>query len=269
MRNSSRPTRARDRRANRFETSLAPESKWHRHAAGQFILVESGISHLRTELGSWIIPTRRVGWVPPRLRHASRSSGRGRGWALRAPTTLSTKLPAHVCVLRASALLVATLERIARGATSVSSAMRRLLWRVVAMEMREAVPETLLVPMPSESRLRATAEALLANPSIGADVERAAARAGMSRRTFTRHFRQETGLSFAQWRRAAVTYHALERIAGGEKVSAVAFDVGYSNVSAFVAMMHRQLGAAPVRFLNEHPHEYLSPPPASSTDSLS
>jgi AraC-like DNA-binding protein len=261
MRNPPQSNQARDRRANRFETSLAQEAKWHSHAAGQFILVESGISHLRTELGSWIIPTRRVGWVPPRLRHASRSSGRGRGWALRAPTTLSRKLPGHVCVLRASALLIAALERIARGTTSTPSAMRRLLWRVVALEMREATPERLLVPMPSESRLRATAEALLANPSIGADVERAAARSGMSKRTFTRHFRQETGLSFAQWRRAAITYHALERIAAGEKASSVAFEVGYANVSAFVAMMHRQLGAAPVRFLSEHPHEYLSLPP--------
>jgi len=62
----------RARSTNRFEAEGAAEAKWHVHASGQFILVESGISHLRTELGSWIIPTRRVGWVPPRLLHAAR-----------------------------------------------------------------------------------------------------------------------------------------------------------------------------------------------------
>jgi AraC-like DNA-binding protein len=260
MRSQPLSSRARYRHANRFETTSALEAKWHEHAAGQFILVEAGISNLRTELGSWIIPTRRVGWVPPRLRHASRSSGRGRGWVLRAPVTLSRKLPGHVCVLRASALLVAALERIARGQPSAQSALRRLLWRIVELELREATPEALLVPMPSDSRLRATAEVLLAHPNIGADVGRAAARSGMSTRSFTRRFREETGLSFASWRRAAIAHHALERIAAGEKVSSVAFEVGYSNVSAFVAMIHRQMGAAPARFLSEHPHEYLSLP---------
>jgi AraC-like DNA-binding protein len=248
----------RGRSTNRFAAEGAAEAKWHTHAGGQFILVESGISHLRTEIGSWIIPTRRVGWVPPRLLHASRSSGRGTGWAIHVPAALSKKLPAQVCVLRASALMIAALERIARATASRHASIRRLLWRVVAAEMREAQAEALLVPMPSDPRMRATAEKLLSSPDIGADVARAAARSGMSRRSFTRHFRQETGMSFASWQRAAIAHHALERIAAGQKVSAVAFDVGYSSVSAFVAMMHRQLGAAPREFLNEHSEEYLS-----------
>jgi AraC-like DNA-binding protein len=253
---SIHPQRARS--TNRFEAEGAAEAKWHVHAGGQFILVESGISHLRTERGSWIIPTRRVGWVPPRLLHASRSSGRGKGWAIRAPVALSQKLPGQVSVLRASALMIAALERIAHATASRHSSMRRLLWRVVAAEMCNAEAEALLVPMPSDPRMRATAEKVLSNPAMGADVTRAAARSGMSRRTFTRHFRQETGMSFASWKRAAIAHHALERIAAGQKVSAVAFDVGYSSVSAFVAMMHRQLGAAPREFLNEHSQEYLS-----------
>jgi AraC-like DNA-binding protein len=254
----SSPRTHRGRSANRFEAEGAAEAKWHVHAGGQFILVESGISHLRTERGSWIIPTRRVGWIPPRLLHASRSSGRGKGWAVRAPVALSKKLPAQVSVLRASALMIAALERIARETASRRSSMRRLLWRVVAAEMREAQTEALLVPMPSDPRMRASAEMLLTSPGIGADVTRTAARSGMSRRSFTRHFRQETGMSFASWRRAAIAHHALERIAAGQKVSAVAFDVGYASVSAFVAMMRRQLGAAPQEFLRVHSDEYLS-----------
>jgi AraC-like DNA-binding protein len=255
---SAIPPAHRGRITNRFESESTAESSWHVHAGGQFILVESGISHLRTEIGSWIIPTRRVGWVPPRLLHASRSSGRGKGWAIRAPTSLSGSLPAQVSVLRASALLMAALERIAHATAPRHASIRRLLWRVVAAEMRQAEPEALLVPMPSDPRMRATAERLLSSPGIGADVTRAANLSGMTRRTFTRHFRQETGMSFARWKRAAIAHHALERIAAGQKVSSVAFDVGYSSVSAFVAMMHRQLGAAPREFLSQHGEEYLN-----------
>ena len=38
---------------------------WHAHEGGQFILVESGVSHLFTDIGAWVIPARRVAWVPP------------------------------------------------------------------------------------------------------------------------------------------------------------------------------------------------------------
>ena len=51
----------RGRSTNRFEAEGAAEAKWHMHASGQFILVESGISHLRTELRVLDRSTRRVG----------------------------------------------------------------------------------------------------------------------------------------------------------------------------------------------------------------
>ena len=73
----------------------------------------------------------------------------------------------------------------------------------------------------------------------------------MSRRSFIRHFRDETGLSFTQWKRAVIAEFALELVASGQKVSSVAFDVGYESVSAFIAMFRRHYGGSPRRFLTE------------------
>ena len=42
-----------------------------------------------------------------------------------------------------------------------------------------------------------------AAPSITADLDTMAATTGMSRRTFTRQFRAETGISFGAWRQQA------------------------------------------------------------------
>jgi AraC-like DNA-binding protein len=232
---------------------------WHAHDGGQFILVETGFSHLATEAGSWIIPTRRVGWVPPGVRHASRSSGPGRGWVVLAPVEFAQKLPRQVCVLRASALMIASLERLTQAPAN-DSRMRRLLWKVVAAEMREAQPEQLEVPMPSAQKLRKAAQTVLDSPSIAADLDSLAARAGMSRRSFTRHFRTETGVSFSQWKRTVVAHRALERIAAGQQVSSAAFDAGYESVSAFIAMIRRKYGASPRHFLSRHLEEYLSVP---------
>jgi len=246
----------RRRGANSFDSEMPGESSWHKHRGGQFIIVENGISHLRTEFGAWIIPAPRVGWVPPGVRHASRASGRGRGWVVLAPPSSSRGLPREVCVLQVSALMRASLESLA-DARSQDAARHRLLWRVVASEMRYATPEPFEVPMPSTPKILLAVQRVLNCPTIAKDLNQVSRMAGMSRRSFTRHFRRETGLSFARWKRAVIAHHAMERIASGHKVSSVALDVGYDSVSAFIAMFRRQYGAAPRSLLRQHSDRYL------------
>jgi AraC-like DNA-binding protein len=244
------------RNTNRFDAATVDTSAWHAHDAGQFILVETGTSHLYTELGTWIIPARRVAWVPPGVLHASRSSGSGTGWALIAPLMLED-LPPRVCVLRTSALMIAALQRVAQ--LDSNDPMGVLLWQVIAQDMRSAQPERLEVPMPSSARLLKAAHRVLATPTAAISLDRIAAHAGMSRRSFARHFRSQTGLSFARWRRAVIAQHSLELVASGHKVSSVATDVGYESVSAFIAMFRRQYGESPRQFLLENSGCYLQP----------
>jgi AraC-like DNA-binding protein len=246
------------RGTNRFDGASPDEATWHAHVGGQFILVETGISHLRTELGAWIVPARRVAWVPPGVRHASRSSGGGSGWVVIAPLGLH-HLPAGVCVLRTSALMMASLQRLTQ-LTSGDASMRRLLWRVVAAEMSAAQPEQLEVPMPTTPRLLKAAQSVLTSPTAAASLGKLALRAGMSRRSFARHFRRQTGLPYARWKRAVISQHALELMAAGQKVSSVALDVGYGSVSAFIAMFRRQYGESPRQFLIENSARYVPMP---------
>ena len=56
--------------------------------------------------------------------------------------------------------------------------------------------------------------------------------AGMSRRTFTRQFRAQTGVSFAEWRQQVCLLAAIERLSAGQAVTRCA-DLGYASPSAF------------------------------------
>jgi AraC-like DNA-binding protein len=132
-----------------------------------------------------------------------------------------------------------------------------LLWRVIAEELRGAQPEPLEVPLPSSPRLLKAAQSVLTSPTTAISLDKIAALAGMSRRSFARHFRTQTGWSFARWKRAVIAQHALELVASGHKVSSVATDVGYESVSAFIAMFRRQYGDSPRRFLLENAERYL------------
>ncbi len=245
------------RNGNRFDSAAGEVTRWHAHDCGQFILVEAGTSHLYTELGTWVIPARRIAWVPPGVLHKSRSSGGGTGWVLIPPLMLQD-MPSRACVLRTSALTIAALQRVAQ--LDSSDPMASLLWRVIAQDILSARPEPLEVPMPSSARLLKAAHRVLASPTAHISLDRIAAHAGMSRRSFARHFRSQTGLSFARWRRAVIAQHSLELVASGHKVSSVATDVGYESVSAFIAMFRRQYGESPRQFLLENAGSYLGSP---------
>ncbi len=71
---------------------------------------------------------------------------------------------------------------------------------------------------------------------------------GASQRTLERVFRRETGLSIGAWYQQLRLVTALEHLAQGESVSAVAFAVGYENPSSFIAAFKRAFGTTPRRY---------------------
>jgi AraC-like DNA-binding protein len=56
-------------------------------------------------------------------------------------------------------------------------------------------------------------------------------------------------MTFAGWRRRLRLLAAVSRLAGGESVTTVSYDLGYHSPSAFVAMFRRSLGTSPGRYL--------------------
>jgi AraC-like DNA-binding protein len=56
-------------------------------------------------------------------------------------------------------------------------------------------------------------------------------------------------MSFGRWRQQFQIMFALERLAGGEAVQTVAFDLGYESASAFITMFKKALGQPPARYL--------------------
>jgi transcriptional regulator GlxA family with amidase domain len=76
----------------------------------------------------------------------------------------------------------------------------------------------LYMRMPADERLLRVCRALVAAPDDVRDLDEWAALANMSRRMFTRTFRNETGLSFSDWRQQARIFEALALLATGKSV---------------------------------------------------
>ena len=68
-------------------------------------------------------------------------------------------------------------------------------------------------------------------------------------RTRERLFREETGVSFGRWRRQIQLARAVRLLAEGNKITAVAMEVGYSSPSAFLVTFRKAFGATPSKCL--------------------
>lgn len=106
------------------------------------------------------------------------------------------------------------------------------------------------VPLPVDERVRAVADALLADPSDSRSLDAHARSLGVSRRTLTRLFVRDTGMSFDRWRTHMRLRAALPLLAEGRTVSQAAHAVGYATPSAFLAAFRRTVGTSPGRYLS-------------------
>jgi AraC-like DNA-binding protein len=243
MRRNNRPT------FRTFSSESEHARPPHSHRDGQFTYVRHGLIGLQTETEVWINETRKLFWIPPGLTHASRSQGPVDGWLVLIAPEYARALPQHVCVLQASPLLVASLERLG----SLPRRERRIadiLLELIRFELRHTKTDPLKLRLPSSARLLAWTMRFLAAPCIKVSIDDVAREVGMSRRAFTRHFRNQTGCTFSLWKRLAAVQRATEMLAAGASVTTIAFELSYENPSAFIAMFKALRGASPREFLN-------------------
>lgn len=227
----------------------------HRHRRAQLLYGASGVMHVRTRAGSWIVPPQHAVWVPPDMEHSVRFEGVSTRSLYIEPESVRPLFAIDHCRI-----------------VTVSPLLRQLLIEAVAvaplydMSGRDGQLITLLlhelalmpgvpfdIPLPEEPRLLALCRQFLDRPTIHEPPEKWAALFFMSISTFRRFFRQHTGMAFAQWRRRACVMLALARLADGEPVTAIALDLGYESSAAFATMFRRELGHAPSRYAARQP----------------
>jgi AraC-like DNA-binding protein len=103
--------------------------------------------------------------------------------------------------------------------------------------------------MPADPRLRRIVQSLITDPADQRDLDEWANVVGASKRTLTRLFPAQTGMTFRTWRQQRRLLRALELLASGKNVTTVGLELGYENTSAFIAMFRRCLGQTPTQYL--------------------
>jgi AraC-like DNA-binding protein len=222
----------------------------HQHRRGQLISGASGMVVLSTAEGAWVMPPQRGMWIPPATRHHVRMIGAVRMQSLYLEPDAVPGLPSHCQVVVVSPFMRSLItEALSLPLEYDLEGRAGALMQLVQHEMLHLPALPLSLHYPAHGRLSALCRAFVERPSVHETIDLWAEALGVSRRSFTRLFRRETGMSFLAWRQQACLLCALPRLAAGEPVTTVAIDLGYENPAAFTLMFRRAFGKPPLAYL--------------------
>jgi len=197
---------------------------------------------------TWVVPTFRAVWIPPRIDHEVAMFGAVEFHAVYIDPSASPLSLAACAVVEVSPLMHDLIEVLA-GLDELQGRRGQLMMALLLEEMREAPPLPLGLPLPSDRRLKALCDAMMDEPTAAArSLGDWAPRVGASERTLARLFQTELHTSFGAWRRQLRLARAIDLIGRGVPLTEVALELGYANASAFSAMFKSALGTAPSRF---------------------
>lgn len=221
----------------------------HSHRRSQLLYGSKGVMQVTTSLGTWVVPPQRAVWIPPQVSHEVLFLG-VRTHSLYIEPDRSPINQQQCQVIEVSALMRHLLQEAVDLPLKYEDEGRDgVLISLLLHEIRRANELPLHIPMPTNERLLASCKSFLMAPDINLSAQQLADSLFISVRTFTRRFREQTGLSFGQWRQRACVVLALSRLAAGHSVTTVALEMGYESPAAFATMFRRVLGQTPSVYL--------------------
>lgn len=231
-------------------SSAMRETALHNHAHGQLIGPLKGSIRIETTAGNWVVPAVHAAWVPPHHDHALQSNGPFQGWSVYIPPALCAGLPPSPQTIVGNDVLQAAIARAASWPAGPQNGPQHRLVQVIIDEIAAAQPVAFNLPAPGDARLRRIARQITIDLADNRTMAQWADWAGIAPRTLSRYFVAETGFTFKGWRQRARLLAALEMLSAGQAVTTVALDLGYENISAFIAAFKKTFGTTPGRYLD-------------------
>lgn len=215
---------------------------------GMVLFASAGMLSAATSNGLWALAPHRGLWVPEGL---SLTLHFRRGVTVGAlPIRDVGALPASPRMVEMTPLLrELILEAIRIGRHPGPNAEVTWINHLLSSRICAAPEQPNRIRAPSDSRLARICDAIISDPSDNRPIDYWADKMAMSRRTLTRRFREEIGMSFSMWRQQVRLQEALVRLEMGQPITTIALDVGYECPTSFSTVFRQTFGAPPSRYL--------------------
>ena len=224
------------------------EEAVHQHEQGQLIYPLRGVAKIVTPQHIWLLSPGRAIWLPGGLSHGLQAIDHVVTQNLYLTPQASRQFGLQCRGLAATPLLHTL---IAAGLEETVSTERQALILALLSDELARLPASMLchVILPSDRRVRQVCDTLCRELDHAATLAWWGQKVGASERTLARLFREETHLSFSEWRQQIRLLEAVCNLARGVTVSKLAHELGYASASAFIAMFRKKLGVSPQRYI--------------------
>lgn len=224
------------------------DEPWHAQRRARLIYVSDGVLTVRAESSRWVVPTGHAVWIVANLLHRLSATRPVQTYSLYVSPNAAPQ-PTQSGALVPDTLVQALLAAVAD--LPLHSPFDEPAARLVQV-LLDRLPALPAAPLglnwPRDPRTGRIADALSVNPAQSALLEDLAEAAGVTARTAARLFVKETGQTFGQWRQQLRLLVALEHLSAGASVTQVALEVGYNDVSSFIAVFRDAFGDTPARY---------------------
>jgi AraC-like DNA-binding protein len=230
----------------------------HVHHRSQLVYATTGIVRAVTPLGLWMLAPGHALLIGSQVEHELHMVGKVSMRTLYIEPDALPASSAECQMLAVDALLRASilgmfdpaLDEAAQPGAGATDTREALLVPLILrlLELASARAPDKRLPLPGNRRLRQICERLIAQPASNDTLDDWADEVGASARTVARLFRQETGMTFGQWREQLRLAEAMSKLAVGHPLAGIAQDLGYADVRTFSAMFRRAFGSTPQQF---------------------
>lgn len=226
-------------------------SKSHSHAWGQLSYAIQGVIEVSAPAAHYVAPPTFAVWIPAGMPHGVRCSGGATLRSLYVDPAAIPLPPSYCRVLEVTPLLRELISEFSKAPVEYdeNGATGRLV-KVLLDQLACAPNVALMLPWPTDQRLRTICEEMQANLESRLNLVDCARLLGLSERTISRLFLQQTGLTFRLWRQRLRLLCALPLLEQEDRVTDVAIACGYDSMSSFIAAFRDQMGITPGEYLS-------------------
>jgi len=238
---------------------------WHEHPYHQIIYARKGTTQVEGRDGVHLLPAGHAVWISAHVPHRTMIRDLD-GVSLFFRVSQGNEKSGRIEIFPVTPVLREMVFYALRwpGGEREECPIAAVFFRTFLLLVREQCDAVragnFVLPRARHSGLVRAMDAARADPgSVGLDAVLRVA--GMSERSFRRHFREETGMSWQHWITQARFFHAAILLGQGERVTYVAAEAGYASMSAFAKSFTRVIGLAPLQYQKRSRGMDEEPPP--------
>ena len=224
----------------------------HSHPWSQLAYSCSGVMHIETDDGTFVIPPEQALWLPPEIPHQHYCKNKVSYRSLHVDATFSEILGNKVRTLTVDPLLKSLILEISKWPKDYEETAQSQRFILVLLDrLAMAQSNELFMPTIKDKRLLPIIETLNQDPANKLTIEQWSGKVGASSRTLNRLFNQNYGMGFSRWKQKLRILKSLELLNSDRPLVDIAFELGYESTSAFITGFKKQLGCSPKKYLTK------------------